>query len=201
VTATDSAQATASDVFCLTVAKGSQGGCGGHGNEGVGNGHDAPPPGHDYNHNDGDGSSPGHPGSQGGRHDDPDNGHGRKDDDKVGHSIDKLLSHCFDTADAYQPIHLSLLDEITHGQSYGVRTETSCYAEQWQRLNGQMDNHLAAYGGNLGCAVDHGHTCDAPQFQAEISRNAASGKALSSSSKGGMPVFSGLKEGVSHLSW
>lgn len=32
------------------------------GNEGVGNGPDAPPPGHDFNHNDGPGTSPGQPG-------------------------------------------------------------------------------------------------------------------------------------------
>jgi VCBS repeat-containing protein len=35
----------------------------GHGNEGVGNGEDPPPPGHDYNQNDGPGTSPGNPGS------------------------------------------------------------------------------------------------------------------------------------------
>jgi len=38
----------------------------GHGNEGVGNGQDDPPPGHDYNQNDGPGTGPGNPGSQGG---------------------------------------------------------------------------------------------------------------------------------------
>lgn len=36
------------------------------GNEGVGNGYDAPPPGHDENYNDGEGTSPGNPGSKGG---------------------------------------------------------------------------------------------------------------------------------------
>lgn len=50
---------TASDVFKISfgnktvIPKG---------NEGVGNGSDAPPPGHDVNHNDGPGSSPGQPG-------------------------------------------------------------------------------------------------------------------------------------------
>jgi Ca2+-binding RTX toxin-like protein len=38
----------------------------GKGNEGVGNGEDPPPPGHDHNWNDGPGTSPGNPGSQGG---------------------------------------------------------------------------------------------------------------------------------------
>ena len=34
------------------------------GNEGVGNGYDAPPPGHDKNYNDPDGSGPGNPSHQ-----------------------------------------------------------------------------------------------------------------------------------------
>lgn len=56
------------DSFTLTFAAdpgGSDGGKG-KGNEGVGNGEDAPPPGHDTNQNDGPGTSPGHPGSKGG---------------------------------------------------------------------------------------------------------------------------------------
>ncbi|MBK9160736.1 MAG: tandem-95 repeat protein [Nitrosomonadales bacterium] len=65
VTATDKVAATgstagslsASAVFRISVSRG---------NEGVGNGEDAPPPGHDHNSNDGHGTSPGHPGNQGG---------------------------------------------------------------------------------------------------------------------------------------
>jgi VCBS repeat-containing protein len=63
VTATDKVAAdgstvgslSASDVFTLSVS---------HGNEGVGNGQDAPPAGHDTNHNDGPGTAPGNPGSK-----------------------------------------------------------------------------------------------------------------------------------------
>jgi len=65
VTATDHAadgstvgSLSASDVFSLAVS---------HGNEGVGNGPDAPPAGHDENQNDGPGTSPGNPGSSGGK--------------------------------------------------------------------------------------------------------------------------------------
>ncbi len=65
VTATDQAadgstvgSLSASDVFSLAVS---------HGNEGVGNGSDAPPAGHDENQNDGPGTSPGNPGSSGGK--------------------------------------------------------------------------------------------------------------------------------------
>lgn len=59
------AESFASDVFRVNFTKGS---CGGHGNEGVGNRQDAPPPGHDHDWNDGPGTSPGHPGSKDGRH-------------------------------------------------------------------------------------------------------------------------------------
>jgi VCBS repeat-containing protein len=65
VTATDQASdgstvgsLSASDVFSLAVS---------HGNEGLGNGDDAPPAGHDENQNDGPGTSPGNPGSSGGK--------------------------------------------------------------------------------------------------------------------------------------
>jgi VCBS repeat-containing protein len=65
VTATDKVAAdgstagslSVSDVFTLSVS---------HGNEGIGNGADAPPPGHDQNYNDGPGTSPGTPGSKSG---------------------------------------------------------------------------------------------------------------------------------------
>jgi VCBS repeat-containing protein len=65
VTATDQAadgstagSLSASDVFSLAVS---------HGNEGLGNGADAPPAGHDENQNDGSCTSPGNPGSGGGK--------------------------------------------------------------------------------------------------------------------------------------
>jgi VCBS repeat-containing protein len=65
VTATDKVAATGStvgslsvsDVFTLSVS---------HGNEGLGNGWDAPPPGHDQDYNDGPNTGPGNPGSNGG---------------------------------------------------------------------------------------------------------------------------------------
>jgi large repetitive protein len=58
-----------------------------HGNEGVGNGEDPPPPGHSYNWNDGAGTSPGRPGSRGGRDDDDRDSRssGRRDDDDDDH--------------------------------------------------------------------------------------------------------------------
>ncbi|MFZ5659601.1 MAG: putative Ig domain-containing protein [Pseudomonadota bacterium] len=49
------------------------------GNEGVGNGQDAPPPGHDFNHNDGPSTSPGQPGRRQGS---------ERDDDLLGRFLD-----------------------------------------------------------------------------------------------------------------
>jgi VCBS repeat-containing protein len=75
VAATDRAGASAADVFTLSFASGgggSGGGSGGggsqgsQGNEGVGNGIDAPPPGHDVSFNDVPGTGPGNPGAKGG---------------------------------------------------------------------------------------------------------------------------------------
>ena len=63
VIATDLSGATAFDEFNLQATV--SGTCG-KGNEGVGNGEDPPPPGHDTNWNDGPGTSPGHPGRRGG---------------------------------------------------------------------------------------------------------------------------------------
>jgi hypothetical protein len=55
------------------------------GNEGVGNGEDPPPPGHDDNYNDGPGTGPGNPGSKGGSshggHGHGGHGHGKPGDD------------------------------------------------------------------------------------------------------------------------
>jgi VCBS repeat-containing protein len=71
VGATDVQGANAADVFTLNFAAGTGGGGGSNGggstgNEGIGNGVDGPPPGHDTSFNDGPGTSPGNPGAQGG---------------------------------------------------------------------------------------------------------------------------------------
>lgn len=78
VTANDRLAASASDVFNLSFdgstsgggggggGGGGNGGGGSQGNEGVGNGVDGPPPGHDTSFNDGPGTGPGNPGAQGG---------------------------------------------------------------------------------------------------------------------------------------
>jgi len=65
VTAMDHFGLTVERSFGLTIQSGTSNG-GSKGNAGVGNGQDAPPPGHTHNHNDGPGTGPGNPGSKGG---------------------------------------------------------------------------------------------------------------------------------------
>jgi len=55
------------------------------GNEGVGNGEDAPPPGHDENYNDGEGTSPGNPGAKQTNHSNDDDSH---ENHQPGHSME-----------------------------------------------------------------------------------------------------------------
>jgi VCBS repeat-containing protein len=66
ITATDLSGASVSDDFSLHIAGDGNNGVGSQGNEGVGNGVDAPPPGHDQSFNDDPGSGPGNPGAKGG---------------------------------------------------------------------------------------------------------------------------------------
>ncbi|MFZ3019434.1 MAG: VCBS domain-containing protein [Gallionella sp.] len=88
ITATDKVAATGSthgslsvfDVFRITVSRG---------NEGLGNGQDVPPPGHDGNFNDGAGSSPGHPGSSNGKNHASDSGAHSNRDEADGRSSDR----------------------------------------------------------------------------------------------------------------
>ncbi|MCL2345074.1 MAG: putative Ig domain-containing protein, partial [Desulfobulbus sp.] len=64
VTVSDGHGGTVSDVFKINVNNGNNA-TKQQGNEGVGNGPDAPPPGHATNQNDGPGTAPGQPGNQG----------------------------------------------------------------------------------------------------------------------------------------
>lgn len=211
LTATDGAQATASDVFRLTVAKGSQGGCDhGHGNEGVGNGWDNPPPGHDWNHNDGPGTSPGHPGCQGGHDGCGDSkGHGKHDDkDKVASRIDGMLGRWFDQCDRYQSVRLSQYDDIAKngGKARGMNDDEDgrSYAAQWQQLHTKLDAHFAAYDGDLGATMDHGHLSEGMGGLASGGKGndkAQVSVPLNTLGKGGMQSFNGLREGLAHLGW
>lgn len=121
------AESIASDVFRVSFTKG---GCGGHGNEGVGNGQDAPPPGHGDNWNDGPGTSPGHPGSRDDRDDDGHAKPGRKacGDEHDGKPKDDDRNRLF------SPPYLDLkkLDRHVEAFSGGRReADTSATVARW----------------------------------------------------------------------
>jgi len=144
VTATDSMAATgsmtgslsASDVFRILVS---------HGNEGVGNGEDAPPPGHDHNTNDGAGTSPGHPGSIGG------NGHPTasashpQEQDQHSRSSDAKT----DRDDTRQQGSEDTEDSGNHRTDELIRTwfEEESASEQYSSF-GALDRH-GAWGGQI----------------------------------------------------
>jgi len=121
-------------------------GCGDgqHGNEGVGNGEDPPPPGHDDNYNDGPGTSPGHPGHGGGRDDDHDgrgggrgkgasNGHGNSNGGGNGHSNGNGNGNGNNHGGNHG-------DDNGHDQGHGRDDDDDCRADQViERVNGGWD--------------------------------------------------------------
>jgi len=141
VIATDSVAATgstagslsASDVFRISVSRG---------NEGVGNGEDAPPPGHDRNCNDGGGTSPGRPGRKGGNGYAADSGahsHGKESDDRSPDSkANKGGAHAKDNE-----------DDASHRTEELIRAwfEEESASEQFSS-SGALDRH-GAWGGQI----------------------------------------------------
>ncbi|WP_310449472.1 putative Ig domain-containing protein [Sulfuritalea sp.] len=145
VTATDRVAATGStegslsvsDVFVLAVS---------HGNEGVGNGEDAPPPGHEDNHNDGDGSTPGHPGRRGGGRDE-DGGPERRNGRNAGQGKDsRRPTPEGDGLAAW----LSALDAASapgHAPGLAAKSNaTSAMAKRWNHVDSALAQHLANAG-------------------------------------------------------
>jgi VCBS repeat-containing protein len=171
VTATDAAAGgstegslAASDVFRVSVS---------HGNEGMGNGEDAPPPGHHCNQNDGSGTSPGHPDSNdgNGHHSSGEDEHGRDDDhdDRRGDSN----SHGDGDADSRRTEELirSWFEQESRderhapfgatGRNGGGSSQTDWqvkrnvaegisgdYRTEWARMDAQLKEHLAQAGGD-----------------------------------------------------
>lgn len=121
VTAADGhgANSIASDTFQINISQG--GGCdgghggghgGGKGNEGVGNGEDPPPPGHDDNYNDGPGTGPGHPGHQPGDRDEHDHSPGK---DKPGKNQEIADDWGKGNCKDFAYLDLSQIDSGCHG--------------------------------------------------------------------------------------
>ncbi|OGS74653.1 MAG: hypothetical protein A2063_10315 [Gallionellales bacterium GWA2_60_142] len=159
ITATDKVAATgstagslsASDVFQITVSRG---------NEGVGNGEDVPPPGHDENSNDGAGSSPGHPGSGGGnnhaadsgshsnkdesddrssdRKSNKDDGHAKDGEDNASRNTDELIQSWFDRESESE--QFSSFSQMERNGERGSQTEWQVNRNVAQGVGGDVSD-------------------------------------------------------------
>jgi VCBS repeat-containing protein len=217
ITATDKVAATgstdgslsASDVFRVSVS---------HGNEGVGNGEDAPPAGHDEDFNDGAGAMPSQPGAKGG------NGYS-------GHSPayshrDEITDYAYDAetqeqdkrasatgirswfnqqspSEQYssfvpQSRHIareSQIDrQVNRSISKGIAGNAS---SEWEKMNDRLKNHLEQTGADDGVFADSHAGARMPVFFGANGNQGLSQLGTGSSTQ--MKGFSGLKEGLERL--
>ncbi len=226
VTATDSVAATgstagslsASDVFRISVS---------HGNEGVGNGEDAPPPGHDRNTNDGAGASPGHPGKKGGNghptasaHPQEQDQHDRSSDakkhkgdtpsqdtgDSDSRRTDELIRAWFEEKSASEQYSsFGTLDR--HGAWGGqidrqvkrnvARGISGDVSSEWERMNARLKKHLAQSGGDEGISAESG--TGARSFGLYGSGGSQGIPQLGVGNGQQMKALTGLKEGLERL--
>lgn len=174
------------------------------GNEGVGNGADAPPPGHSGDINDGAGTSPGQPGRKHG---------GDRDDDPLGRFLDG-----FKRDDKSDPSHHSALPALDRRwfEQWGEQQQASGQAAQ-----GQANHDVARHWAELTHALNR---LDAERQSAPAWGHVNQGADLTGlagwmqggghSARGGVDTvslacgtgtqlkgFSGIKEGVGKLSW
>lgn len=130
------AESIASDVFRVSFAKDH---CGGYGNEGVGNGRDAPPSGHVHNWNDGPGTSPGYPGSKNEGH--SKHGNGKAHDDYHDESSGRN-----DRNKLFNQPYLDLKKLDKHYEEFaGTRkeTDTSATLARWIEVDLAVSRQMA----------------------------------------------------------
>jgi VCBS repeat-containing protein len=217
ITATDKVAATgstdgslsASDVFRVSVS---------HGNEGVGNGEDAPPAGHDENFNDDAGAMPSQPGAKGG------NGY-------PGHSLayshrDEITDYASDTETQEQDKRTSTTGIRSWFDQQSASEQYSSYASQsrhiaresqidrqvnrsiskgiagnasseWEKMNDRLKNHLEQTGADDGVFADSHAGARMPVFFGANGNQGLSQLGTGSSMQ--MKGFSGLKEGLERL--
>ncbi|MEZ5616210.1 MAG: putative Ig domain-containing protein [Rhodocyclaceae bacterium] len=191
---------TASDVFRVSFGNKTIVSCGQKGNEGVGNGQDAPPPGHDYNHNDGPGSSPGQPGRR------PESG---REDDPLGRFLDGFRNDA-------TPAHtgLPVLDPSWFGQwddrrqmseQPGERRVCRDFERHWSelahalnRLDAERQSAPAWTQANQG--ADLSGLAGLMQAGVHGARGGVDAVSLACGSGTQLRAFAGLKEGVGKLS-
>jgi VCBS repeat-containing protein len=216
ITATDKVAATgstegslsASDVFRVSVS---------HGNEGVGNGEDAPPVGHDENFNDGAAAMPSQPGAKGG------NGYsGHLPTYSHGHEITDYTSDAetqeqdtqapaagirswFNQQNASEQ-HSSFAQnrnsaresqidrQVNRSISKGIAGNAS---SEWEKMNDRLKNHLEQTGADDGVFAES-HA--SPRMPVLFGANGNQGLSqLGTGNSMQMKGFSGLKEGLEKL--
>jgi hypothetical protein len=194
------AQSIASDIFELSFAKEHDGG---HGNEGVGNGQDAPPPGHDCNWNDGPGTSPGYPGSQGGQFEE-----GRSKTEKDKTSADGHDERS-DGEDRNKLSNITYLDPKQLDKHYedfaGTRKETDTVATlaRWIEVDLAVSRQMAMEDKSLPW-LHQNHGADiAALHQASAgflgSKNGFGADQLSLAAAAPLKTFRGLREGMERI--
>ena len=202
VTATDRVAATGStegslstsDVFRLSVS---------HGNQGVGNGVDAAPAGHDTNFNDGPGTSPGHPGAR--------SRQGRGEDDGKGFGL--AASDAANKADSAQEtarpssyLDVSRLEEhfSVFGQKPGNSQGGNEIFIRWQAMNRALADEAARYDhgvwqhDNRGADIAHLGQA-AGGFLGSTCAFGSDALSLAGGSGTNLQDFKGLKDGVKRL--
>jgi VCBS repeat-containing protein len=217
MTATDKVASTgstdgslsASDVFRVSVS---------HGNEGVGNGEDAPPAGHDENFNDGATAMPSQPGAKGGNGYSgysPAYSHGHEvtdyTSDAEAQEQDKRASAAgirswFNQQSASEQ-HSSFVSQnrniaresqidrqVNRSISKGIPGNAS---SEWEKMNDRLKNHLKQAGADDGISAESHVGARMPVL---FGANGTQGLSqLGTGSSMQMKGFSGLKEGLERL--
>ena len=195
---------TASDVFKVSIGNKTVVPCASKGNEGVGNGADAPPPGHGTDINDGGGCTPGQPGRKHGA---------ERDDDPLGRFIDGFKRD--DNFDHSRNSGLPALDrrwfeqwgereqasgQPGHGQvSHDVERHWADLTHALNRLDAERQSAPAWNHANQG--ADLGGLAGWMQAGAHSSRGGVDAVSLACGTGTQLKGFSGIKEGVGKLSW
>jgi VCBS repeat-containing protein len=216
ITATDKVAAisstegslSASDVFRVSVS---------HGNEGVGNGEDAPPAGHDENFNDGAAAMPSQPGAKG--------GNGYSGYSPTYSHGDEVTDYTSDTETQEQDKRTSATEIRSWFNQQSANEQYSSFAQnrniaresqidrqvnrsiskgipgnassEWEKMNDRLKNHLEQAGADDGVFVESHTSARMPVF---FGANGAQDLShLGTGNSIQMKGFSGLKEGLEKL--
>lgn len=192
---------TASDVFKVSFGNKTVLPTDQKGNEGVGNGSDAPPPGHHFNHNDGPGTSPGQPGRR---------QESERDDDSLGRFLDGFRTDAKPAHAGWQTLDRNWFAQWEGrqqpseqpGQSRGnhdFERHWSELAHALNRLDAERQSAPAWSHPNQG--ADLSGLTGGMQGGAHGARGGIDAVSLACGSGTRLKAFNGIKEGFGKLSW